>query len=122
MAVLTSVAYDVLRGCGAIGWLPQEARPPVFAGKLDKAMKLAEHARASPEYVDVHCWRFVPSSFRLLIEDLRALGMTTLREAAFRHHGTHEFFVALSADGAGPGLGRDKLAGLIAYEVAMGRI
>ncbi|MDB5318287.1 MAG: hypothetical protein JWO24_4131 [Rhodospirillales bacterium] len=121
MAVLASVAYDVLRG-GAIGWSAQEMRPPAFAGTLDKAMELAEHVRTSPEYVDVHCWRFVPSSFRLLIEDLRAVGMTTLREAAFRHHGAHEFFIALSADGAGPGMDRNALAGLMADETAMRRI
>lgn len=121
LTVLASVAYDVLRG-GAIGWSPQEARPLLFAGTLDTAMQLAEHVRRSPEYVDVHCWRFVPSSFRLLIEDLRAIGMTTLREAAFRHHGAHEFLIALSPEGAGPGLDRNALAGLIADEITMRRI
>jgi hypothetical protein len=48
--------------------------------------------------------------------------MTTLREAAFRHHGAHEFFIALSADGAGPGMDRNALAGLMADETAMRRI
>ena len=65
-----------------------------------------------------HCRRFVPASFWLLIGD----PMTTLREAAFRHHGAHEFFIALSPHGAGPGLDHDALAGLLADEITMRRM
>lgn len=120
-AVMSSIGYDVLRG-GKIGWAPQEARPPVFASTLEKATQLADSVRGSDNYVDVHCWRFVPSSFRLLIEDLRELGMTTLAEVAFRHHGAHEFFVALANDGPGCGMDRNQLAARIADEVSMRRL
>lgn len=45
----------------------------------------------------IHCWRFTPASFRLLIDELRALSMTGL--TILDHHDTvgAEFFVAMGA-------------------------
>ncbi|GJE16946.1 methyltransferase domain-containing protein [Methylobacterium marchantiae] len=121
MAIMASIAYDVLRG-DAIGWSPQTVGKLRFAGDLDAAVTQAELARQSGDYVDVHCWRFVPSSFRLLIEDLYNLGKIRLRECSFQHQGAHEFFVALTIDGPGPGFDRDTFALMIAEEVAMRRL
>ena len=70
--------------------------------------------------MDVHCWRFVFSSFRLLIEDLQAVGKATLRKACL-HHEAREFYIALS-DGAGPGMDRNVPAGLIVNEFVMWRV
>jgi SAM-dependent methyltransferase len=61
-------------------------------------------------YVDVHAWVFTPSSFRLAMEDLHALGLIGLREARFRPTVGCEFFVQLSLAGAGSGLSRLDLA------------
>ncbi len=115
---MTSLAYDVgrlearlLHAGGAVA---------VFACTLDNTVQLAEHRGRLPEYIDVHRCRFLGSSFWLLIEDLRAIGMTTLRKAAFRHHGAHEFFIARLPNGPGPD--RVALAGLIADDITMRRI
>ena len=35
-----------------------------------------ESARTTDIYIDVHSWRFTPASFRLLLSDLQALGLT----------------------------------------------
>jgi SAM-dependent methyltransferase len=34
-----------------------------------------QEARTSEKYIDVHLWRFTPPSFRLLLADLRTLGL-----------------------------------------------
>ncbi|MGU3539255.1 class I SAM-dependent methyltransferase [Methylobacterium sp. A54F] len=108
-AVFDSVAYDMLRG-GRIGWAAESDEAPVFNATLDAARRVFEICAASPNYVDVHVWRFVPSSFRLIVDDLFNLGRSPLREAAFRPGTGHEFYVALARNGAGPGTARAELA------------
>jgi SAM-dependent methyltransferase len=47
------------------------------------------------EYIDVHCWRFTPSSFRLIISDLQSLGLIKIGiKSEFETVGC-EFFVSL---------------------------
>jgi len=43
----------------------------------DHAVDLWRRASSSEEYLDVHCWRFVPSSFDLISQDIRQLGLTS---------------------------------------------
>lgn len=64
---------------------------------------------ARGEHSDIHAWVFTPNSFRLIVEDLHLLGLGTLRERAFHAPDTHEFFIQLSRDGAGPGADRLEL-------------
>jgi len=45
---------------------------------LDQSKELFERSINSNEYIDVHLWRFVPESFRLVIEDLNALKLMNL--------------------------------------------
>jgi len=50
---------------------------------------------STTEYIDVHCWRFTPASFRLLISDLQGLGLVGLEiKAEFDTVGC-EFYVSL---------------------------
>lgn len=69
-------------------------------------------------YLDVHDWCFVPHSFRLILEDLHALGYTALREVAFHPTQESEFYVILGKRGAGPGMPRLALLEAIEAEVA----
>ncbi|WP_204301631.1 hypothetical protein, partial [Stenotrophomonas maltophilia] len=48
------------------------------------------------DYVDCHAWVFTPSSFRLILSDLRALGLVTMGEAFFHGSIGCEFMVVLS--------------------------
>lgn len=51
------------------------------------------------DYIDVHCWRFTPASFRLLISDLNGLGLSALNiKAEFDTTGC-EFYVSLGRNG-----------------------
>ena len=69
-------------------------------------------------YHDIHNWCFVPHSFRVLVEDLHALGLTAMREVSFE--GTHgcEFYVTLGRHGKGPGLSRLDMLKAIDQELA----
>ena len=47
-------------------------------GKFADAKNRYLRALASNDYIDTHCWRFTPASFRLLISDLQALELLSL--------------------------------------------
>lgn len=50
---------------------------------------------STSDYIDVHCWRFTPASFRLLVSDLQGLGLIGLQiKAEFDTTGC-EFYVSL---------------------------
>lgn len=119
--VFDSVAYDVLRD-GMIGWPEETSSMPAFHATLEAARGLLDLAGSSDQYIDVHVWRFVPSSFRLIVEDLHALGRVRLRERRFVARAGHEFFVALSRQGSGPGLSRIALAVEAQKELAAVRL
>jgi SAM-dependent methyltransferase len=86
-------------------WTDEDRGTPQFLYGLEVAKGLMGSVQAGA-YVDIHAWVFTPHSFRLMIEDLHSLGLLRLREALYRPSPEHEFFIQLSADGAGPGLSR----------------
>lgn len=62
---------------GSPGWSIETQTPFVLAGSIESGMDaLALSERA--EYVDAHAWMFTPSSFELMILELRALGLLSL--------------------------------------------
>jgi SAM-dependent methyltransferase len=85
---------------------------------LEEARRALERAMASEEYLDVHGWQFVPSSFRLVLEDAHALGLTPMREVAFvdPRGERNEFYVSLARWGRGCPLGRAALCRRILRE------
>jgi len=46
------------------------------------AKGLYDHAKTSPDYIDVHAWRFTPSHFRLFVKTLRSLGFIKSGQSA----------------------------------------
>lgn len=96
-----------------IAWPPQAAVGRTLASfsfvhGMDYARDRMRAVAEEGEYVDIHAWVFTPSSFRLLLADLHALGLIALREASFTEGG-NEFFMTMSREGAGPGIGRLEL-------------
>jgi len=59
-----------------IAWSSTARGPIEFVHDFDEARIQWERARSVNEYVDVHNWRFTPASFRMLLSDLQALGLT----------------------------------------------
>lgn len=95
----------VSRG-GRIAWEKGfDGRSEIIHGSEEAIAKRDEVARDGV-YLDLHAWCFVPSSFRLLLNDLFELGYLRLREAAFFPSAGSEFYVTLSAKGEGPGCSR----------------
>jgi len=103
--------FDHFANCanrgGQITWPVESKEKPCFIHDLTKAAELYEKGRSGTEYLDAHIWRFVPSSFRLIINDLNTLKEISLRELSFMVPGGFEFFVTLSR--GGPGCRHDRL-------------
>jgi len=73
-------------------------------------------------YLDLHAWCFTPSWFRVVMQDLHALGFTALRESSFSPTQGHEFYVTLRRDGAGPDVDRMTLLERTLEEQALGAV
>lgn len=64
---------------------------------IHKAIEMYTLCASDPDrYMDAHVWCYVPSSFRLIVDDLRELGHLSLGISEFITPGGFEFFVALS--------------------------
>jgi SAM-dependent methyltransferase len=114
-AVFDYHAYYALRK-GEIGWAGGSSDTLSFQYELADAKAAFDLAQHSDTYQDVHAWRFTPSSFRLILHDLHWLGLCGMKEAAFTEGAELEFYVSLSARGAGCPLDRLMLAKLILAE------
>ena len=69
-----------------------------FARSLVDAKALLDYSRhPDAGYVDIHAWRFTPSSFRLILQDLNDLQILALRESAMFETVDCEFFVSLNS-------------------------
>ncbi|RMG22366.1 MAG: methyltransferase domain-containing protein [Methanobacteriota archaeon] len=99
---------NVVRRGGRIAWEAGCRERFEFVHGLQDAVSNIE-AQKRGEYIDVHAWCFVPSSFRLIVEDLFQLQLIKLRERRFFDTVGHEFFVSLTKDGDGPGISRMEL-------------
>lgn len=73
------------------------------------------------DFIDIHAWQFTPSSFRLILSDLHAVGAVALRETAF-HPRVGEFLCGLSTSGAGPREERLALAEQVVVELQAARV
>ncbi|MBN8994959.1 MAG: methyltransferase domain-containing protein [Rhizobiales bacterium] len=93
-AVFDNAAYRASSE-GRIAW-PLGSRDPVqLDGDTTWAVHGLRQAVESDRYIDVHVWRFVPSSFRLMLADLAAAGFPAWREKAFLATSNFEFFCFL---------------------------
>jgi len=102
-------AANAVQREGNIGWMPGDTRTLSFVHSPEQAPERWRQALETTEYVDVHLWQFVPESFRLLIHDLRTLGLIQLGiRRAFDTAG-HEFHVTLGREPPAPGHPREEL-------------
>lgn len=108
-AIWDDRAYNALRE-GTIGWLPTSSGELQFFLDLPDALANFASDKKSEGYIDVHVWRFVPSSFRLIVRDLYEIGEINMREKDFHDSIGNEFYITLSSDGRGSNLSRLELA------------
>lgn len=108
-SIFDDVAYNAVRG-DVIGWSPADTNSLRFFASLDEAQRLFEVSQQDEMYRDVHVWRFVPASFRLIVHDLAAMGLTSLKESWFHDSVGNEFYICLARSGQGPQCSRLELA------------
>jgi len=73
---------------------------------------------STQDYIDVHCWRFTPESFRLLISDLKGLGLIGLEIKAEFDTAGCEFYMSLGKN-VGKAVKQDRLATLQKLKLEM---
>jgi predicted SAM-dependent methyltransferase len=83
------------RKAGTIAWTHETAGEIELVHTFREAQGAWAEALSRARYLDVHCWRFVPDSFRLITEDLRMLGLTRLSPVCEYDTTGNEFFVTL---------------------------
>ena len=88
-----------------------------FIHSAQETRDIVREVAAKATYVDIHNWCFTPHSFRLLIEDLHALGYTRLREVLFHATEGCEFYATLGRRGTGPGMARIEILKAIDAEL-----
>lgn len=87
---------NVVAKNGAIGWTAHTDGDYSFVHDLDTAKTRMASVIDDEKYWDIHNWCFVPSSFRLLINDLNQLGLISMKEVDFSPTVGCEFYVTLS--------------------------
>jgi predicted SAM-dependent methyltransferase len=109
VGTMTEFALNAVRHGGSTSWAANHKGTYEFVHDLDEVRGKAAEAATTTSYIDVHNWVFTPNHLRLLLDDLSALGLISLREVAFQDTIGHEFFLNLRANGPGPGLSRAEL-------------
>lgn len=117
---LAEYQLNVVSRGGQLAWGPGTPGPVRFVGSLADPARTMREAMTGRCPDDVHAWCFTPHSFRLLVHDLHALGLTPLREVDFVPSTGHEFFVALGRHGAGMSLSRLEALDAIDTELVEG--
>lgn len=96
---------------GVDTWSTWHAGRMSFAHAFSFAKAILDEQAHGDAYVDAHAWQFTPSSFRLVLHDLRALGLVDLAEVASYPTKGCEFFVTLGVrPGRDADAGEDRLA------------
>jgi len=112
-------AYYALRN-GAFAWGDPGNGEFVFQGNPAAGYAAAVHN--SEDYVDCHAWVFTPSSFRLILHDLRSIGLISMREAFFEGPFGCEFMAILSRTAPVSDVDRNVLARQVILEAAQGGV
>jgi SAM-dependent methyltransferase len=112
VGTVTEALLDSVRRGESTSWRPGNTSRFGFVHEHETVVGYAEQARAAQAYLDVHNWVCSPHHLRLLLHDLADLGYVSVRETFFHDTVGHEFFLNLSVDGPGPGLGRAELVAL----------
>jgi SAM-dependent methyltransferase len=63
---------------GALSWDSTLNGPVSLVHSANEARQAWETVATSDTYLDVHCWRFTPTSFRMILSDLALLGLISL--------------------------------------------
>lgn len=94
---------------GEIAWSSNHHGSNALIHTFDDAHLQLEKARDNNDYIDVHCWRFTPESFNLIISDLKRLGLLNLDVKIHSAPSGCEFYVSLKKESNPSGPDGDRL-------------
>jgi hypothetical protein len=94
----------------AVAWSREAQGDLDLIHPFAQARDMWNRASTAPGYIDVHCWRFTPASFHLLLSDLRGLGLTGLGVFSVFPPAGCEFYVTLGKVPEGESRDLDRLA------------
>lgn len=94
-AIFDANAYCCKKG-EKIAWDKMHDENLNFIHEFSLIVKTFDRYQENNEYVDVHAWQFTPSSFRLILLELRQLGLINLSEIGFNGTEGCEFFIWLA--------------------------
>ena len=87
---------NVVKMGGAIAWSHDAPAGEIaYIHTFEQAKQLWMQAQNKDDYIDVHSWRFTPSSFKLILHDLNVLGITQLTEVCSFDSTGCEFYITL---------------------------
>jgi hypothetical protein len=87
---------------GQLAWGPRSVGQPVLMDPFESAANIADlfdGQRVEP-YQDYHAWQFTPASFRLVMLEVRALGLSDWEVTTLHGPENFEFFAVLRHSGA----------------------
>ena len=90
-------ANHVNRG-NALAWFASTTDGFVLRHTLAEADQITEQYRSCQTYKDAHAWKFTPSSFALIVQDLRELKLIRLGAIDSISSYGFEFYVTLKKD------------------------
>lgn len=106
---------------GDITWREGSSGKMTALHTLEQAIQLYALAQDSgSDYIDIHAWRFTPSSFRLLVGDLCRLGVMNLGIHRWVDTVGFEFFVSMRHVQEPPAECRVELARLVNRDLLKG--
>ena len=79
-----------------IAWGQKEKCDFSLIHSYEQSKTFLEMAINTTDYIDIHCWRFTPESFRLIMDDLCSLNLSDLKIIQEYPTNGCEFFVTLS--------------------------
>lgn len=85
---------------GRIAWAETDAlaKPDSLVHRFDEAKSIFKNSILDGKYVDVHCWKFTPESFELVIKDLINLDLIALNFESLSTTNGCEFYASFVRD------------------------
>jgi hypothetical protein len=97
-----------LNGAGI--WEKDDVGESALVNSLETAKSIFDSVnQPDAPYIDIHAWRFTPSSLRLIFQDLNNIGSIELLEQWFSDTDNFEFYISLSPSAVGCPLSRIEL-------------
>jgi hypothetical protein len=116
VGAIFDVYANFVRNMGAMAWSKGEPESLDFSHVPSQAVDALRNAMSTSDYLDAHEWVFVPSSFRLLIQDLNIANYISVAEEQFYSTIGFEFLLMLRRNASSTAPSRAELVKSVRLE------